>query len=603
MRLNRLMPVLPPVMTALATAYSFFVSPAYSVFRSDQLLYFPYMFRSLFPGALEQDFMAQLTPALYSFFDETIAGIVSSTGFDLYWILFLLALITRFAFFYSIYRIINYFTKNTLFSILSLSVVLYGFVIYGTGMRTMAPMLIARDMALAFSLFSLSFLLEKKVFPASLFLGVAALFNVSTVVPFAVIHYGIYLYKYLVDKIRPNFFEVISLILPAFPVVALWLLASESAGGLFNIIDSDWKDILLRRVSVIFVSTWYYPNSSPLYIAVSIFFYFLLRRELPDIFSDPDRGRFLKFIFFVPVGLALFSIVVGDFLGSAFVAQLQLGRTLMLWKLILNPLFAYYAYRYIREHPKDLLYNFSLIGIVASFIVSEKIMFVFLPLQITLWLWMRTSAGTYLKIPLSWVRVAAIAALVAAFPLLAYVARIHDTKYFLDLVPEIAITALILALGVRFVKKIPSSGMLVALMAIVLLLYSAFRAPFFSIYPSEWKNKEFMQACEWVQANTSKEAIFITEPFSEAGGSLRLLCLRNVWVTKKDGGVSMYNREFAFEWGKRMGLINAMDENKAALDGVAEEYKVGYVFADAPADLPYLRVFENERYHIYSVRR
>lgn len=592
---------MPLAMTVLVTVYSFLVSPAYSVLRSDQLLYFPYMFRSIFPGSLEQDFMAQMTPALFSFFDEMIAGIVNSSGLDLFWVLFLLTVVTRSVFFYAIYRIVNYFTKDTLFSILSLSVVLYGFVIYGTGMRSMAPMLIARDMAAAFSLFSLSFILHKKVLPASVFLGVAALFNVSTVVPFAFIHYGFYLYRYLRDKLKPTFFELVSLALPVFPVVALWFLAPEGAGGLSNIIDGEWKYILLRRVSVIFVSTWYYPNSSPLYIAVSVFFYFLLRRELSEMFSDTQRRRFLQLIFYIPIGLVLFSMLVGDLLGSAFVAQLQLGRTLMLWKLILNPLFAYYAYQYIRNNPKDILYNFALIGIVASFIVSEKVMFVFLPLQMILWLWMRTKIGIYLKIPISWIRALSVIAFLGAFPVLAYVAKIHDTKYFLDQVPEIAITALIGAIAIRFAEKLLSGRMLVTAMAVVLLAFIAMRATSFSIYPSELKSKEFMQVCDWMKDNTGKEAVFITEPFSEAGGSLRLICMKNVWVTKKDGGVAMYNRDFAFEWWKRMGLINAMNENPKVIREVMKEYKVEYVFADASVELPHIRVFENARFRVYRL--
>lgn len=602
MRLNKWESILPLIMTALVTAYSFVISPAYSVFRSDQLLYFPYMFKSIFPDSLQQDFMAQMTPALFSFFDEMIAGVVNSSGLDLFWVLFLLAGITRFVFFYAIYRIVNYFTKDVLFSILSLSVVLYGFVIYGTGMRSMAPMLIARDMAAAFSLFSLSLLLNKKILPASLFLGLAALLNASTVVPFAFIHYGIYLYRWVADRVKPGLFELVSLILPSISVIALWVLAPEGAGGLFNVIDDEWKYILLRRVSAIFVSTWYYPNSSPLYIAVSVFFYFLIRRELPEIFSDPNKKRFLKFIFFVPIGLIVFSVFVGDFLGSAFVAQLQLGRSLMLWKLIFNPLFAYYAYRYIRDNPKDILYNFSLIGIVASFIVSEKVMFVFLPLQIVFWLWMRTNIRAYLKIPISWVRAVAIVAFLAAFSVLAYVAKLHDTKFFLDLVPEIAVAALIGSIAVRFMKNLPSGRTLVVAMSVILLAFIIFRAPSFSIYPSELKSKEFMQACDWTRANTDKDAVFITEPFSEAGGSLRLVCLGNVWATKKDGGVGMFNREFAVEWWKRMGLINAMGENSTVLKEIIKNYKVDYVFADASVELPYPRVFENERFRIYRLR-
>ncbi|MBI2640897.1 MAG: hypothetical protein HYW91_03400, partial [Candidatus Sungbacteria bacterium] len=291
-----------------------------------------------------------------------------------------------------------------------------------------------------------------------------------------------------------------------------------------------------------------------------------------------------------PLALTALSVLGGEIFGSAFILQLQLSRSLILWKLFLNLLFVYYAYRHVTENPRDFLYNFSLLGIIAAFIVSEKLMFIFLPVQIVLWAW----KSKYAKI-VSWT------AFIAALPILWYFANLHGTKNFSEYAPIIISIAILSAVVVYLLKE-RIFGALIPLALVIMLMGAVSHASSFSIYPQGiLQNKDFMEACEWVKKNIGQDALFIAEPFSDAGGDLRLVCLRSVLVTKKDGGAGMFNRDFALEWRKRFDLVAEAEKSPGTLKGIVKEYGADYVFADNEISLSYPRVFENTRYIIYAL--
>jgi len=109
----------------------------------------------------------------------------------------------------------------------------------------------------------------------------------------------------------------------------------------------------------------------------------------------------------------------------------------------------------------------------------------------------------------------------------------------------------------------------------------------FSIDPAAAANPSFLEACDWVKKNTSKEDLFITEPFTSESGPLRLMCHRGLFGTRKDGGQVVFNRAFALEWDRRYhGAIKAMGRDPASITDIAREYKVEYVFSDSPLNLP-----------------
>lgn len=596
---TRIKSLFPVLVVAVVTIYSLFVQLGYSVLTSDQLIYFPSIFRALHPGMLAKDFAASFSPGDFTLFGRAIVLATSIFGGDIYVAVFLLTLAVRFIFFYSLYRLVFFFTKERAFSLFALLLCIIGFKVYGIGMRTFAPMLLARDIGTAFSLLSLVLLFSGRRALAALALGAGLIMNVSMAAAFVVIFYLSLGWE---KEQWRRIWTWLGALLPFLFLFSLWLTVPHgSAVGLFQTIDWRWKDILLHRESYVFVTTWYWPNNALIFIAASIYFFLLLRKELSDVLRDTQKKRFFIIAFFVPLALTL-TAIAGEVLGISLVMSLQLARSLILWKIVFNLLFAYYAYNAIKEHREDTLYNFSLIGIVLSFMVSEKVMLIFLPLQAFLWVGRQALARyprlTFFKNP-----VAALLVFAASIPPLVFIAFLHETGAFLEFVPGIVVAAAVLAVLLRYVKSIDLFSLVhPAALVVFLLVTILLNMGAVGIRPAVLDDPKFMEMCEWVSRHTLSDDIFITEPFSNVAGPLRMICLHNVFVTKKDGGAAMFNKEFAYEWERRKTLAYDAAQNPAALDKIRDEYGARYVIADHALDLDSPRVFENGRYIIYQLQ-
>ena len=589
----------PALIVFSITVYSFFVQLGYSVLTSDQLIYFPSIFRSLHPGMLGRDFAASFSPGDFTLFGRTILLATHIFGQDIYIAVFFLTVLARFVFFYSLYLTVRYFTNNNIFSLSALLLCIIGFKIYGSGMRTFAPMLLARDISTAFSLLSLVFLFSGRRVLSSIALGVGLAMNVSMAAAFAVIFYLSLLWE---KEKWSRIWTWLAALIPFGFILILWsLVPHSSAAGLFGVIDPHWKDILLRRESYVFVTTWYWPNNAIIFIAASIYFFILTFKELFNALGDAGKKRYFIIAFFVPLFLTI-AAIAGEILNVALVMSLQLARGLILWKLVFNMLFAYYAYLYLRDHRADVLYNFSLVGIVLSFMISEKVMLLFLPLQAFVWIGRRLGAA-YPRLAFFRNPYAALFVFFLTVPPLIFVAFLHETGAFLEFVPAIAIAALALALSVRYVRAIDIFGLLhpapvLAFILITVLLNIGGVA----IRPGELSNAKFMEMCDWVSRHTAADEVFVTEPFSGVAGPLRMICLRNVFVTKKDGGAAMFNKEFAYEWDKRKTLAYDAPTNQAAREQIIKEYGVGYLIADNKLSFDYPLAFDNSRYFVYKLK-
>lgn len=589
----------PAVIIFFITVASFFWFLGYEVYEGDQLIYFFDIIRGLDPALFPTDIL--FGTGGFTFFDDIILFGVQRFGLDIFVVLFLLSFGMRYAYFYGVYRILYFFTGHKFFSVLVPLLYFSGFVIYGTGMRTIAPMLLPRYIALALCLLALAFLFEKKKLFAAFFIGLGFLFHPTTPVPFLLILYCSYFFE------RENLFSlksIITFVIP--PLFFFWVYSFVPAGegsSLFAVFDYAWRDVILRRDSYYFISTWYFPNTSLIYIAASIYLFFLIKKELPEISHDPRKKLFFLLSVSIPALLVVLSLIFSDFLSSVVITQLSFGRSLLLWKIILNGLFAYYAIRHIISHPRDIFYNFLLASVIISFGVSEKLIFLFLPAQIFLW-----SVRKYEEMISPRGRkflggiVPAMAVFFITAPLAAYFWLRNNTDGFIEAV----VSVVFLSVGIasyfavsraRNSLKLPAAVGL----ACMLIVFSYLRFTPLSIRPSVLSYQTFLEACDWVKKNTSKEDLFITEPFTSASGPLRLICHRSLFGTRKDGGQVVFNREYALEWDRRYhGAIKAMGRNPISVIDIAREYKVEYVFSDSPLDLP-KKVFDNGVYYVYRL--
>ncbi len=633
----------PAIAVAAVTFYSFSWQLGYSILRGDQLLYFPALARVLDPSILSRDFMANFSPAVYAFWDEVLIFLMNLTGGDFYWAVFLFSIFIRFIYFYALYKIILYFTKDRPASLFILLIFVEGFVVYGTGMRTFGLRLVGRDVGMAFGLMSLALILDRKAILSALTLGFGFLMHPSTVLPFFAVFYLAPLFlagdkKEVFRTLRFPF-----LVHAVFAAAFLYLSPLGNTAKPF-LVDPAWFSVLMERVSVIFISTWYYPNSSPLYAAASVYFFLLLLKEWPYVYTT--ERKYLRLLFFVPLGFAVAALLLSDLLRITPFMQLQMPRALALWKIILNPLFVYYGVRYMRDNPRDFLYNFSLAGIAVSFFLSEKLMFIFLPLQIFIWLsrnvfprfWESLRSGIGYRIA-RWL------IFILPVPVLIYFARLHNTGNFFDFIifaPALAlIPALLLFFASEMFRKLsahqkttdlpvdgrwssvrdsaPRASLRALLwkpgyyglargasfylppLVVLLLALGFIGLKGLSIYPAELKDAKFMEACLWVKEHTPGDSLFIVEPFGETSGALRFLCSRSVWVAKKDGGVGMFQRDFALEWKKRYDLAAQLKKDSSLLSKVADEYGLDYIFSEEKLNIGRSIVFDNGKYFIYQL--
>ena len=591
----------PVVFIILITAFSFGWLLGYGVYEGDQLIYFPDVLKKIDPQLFPTDVL--FGPGGFTLFDETLVAAMRWSGLDLFYVIFLFSFAVRFVYFYSIYRIAFFFTQNRIAALLAPIIFLSGFVIYGTGMRTVAPMLLPKYIAIATSLLGLSFAFERRFILAAFSLGLGFLFHPSGPLPFLAVFY---LYTLFLGKGFFSWRNVISWVVPPLFLFVLYLFFSGNDGaGLFTVIDEAWRQVILRRDSYYFLSTWYYPNSAPIYIVISAFLFFLIRKELADIFEEKRKRLILSLIFFFPLGLALFSLMFADFFGSAFVTQLSFGRGLMLWKFFLNGLFVYYVFHHLKSNPRDFLYNFFLIGIVAAFVLNEKVSPVFFPALMFMWT-VRYVNASQLGFLGSFLKKSAVSFSVFALtaPVVSYVAFIHDNDGFFDalkIVVPVALAVSFLNIGDLMRSWLTRYGF--AVIAIFIFLGAILVPSRVSLYPSAHAKGSFMEACVWVKANTENHALFITEPFTGYGGEVRLICKRGIFATRRDGGQVVFNRDYALEWNERYDIIKRLESeyNSAFLLEVAKKYHIDYAFSDRELE-GLQNVFNNGTFFIYKVR-
>ena len=78
-----------------------------------------------------------------------------------------------------------------------------------------------------------------------------------------------------------------------------------------------------------------------------------------------------------------------------------------------------------------------------------------------------------------------------------------------------------------------------------------------------------------------------------------MLCLRNVFVTYKDGGNGIFNKDYALEWNKRIGLVNSIAQTGNF--SLLNNYKVDYIYSESYLNITYPLVFDREKSKIYDL--
>lgn len=594
--------VVPLLAVAALTVFSLVVFQGYRAFLSDQELYIPSIYRSLEPALFQSDLLLSFRQTAYTLFDELVTGTMGALDTDIFDALFILTLVFRFIYFYSLYAIALYFTKDRTFSVLSVLLFVGGCWVYGAAVSTLEIYLTPRVTSLALNLLFLALFFRGRRLLSTIPLGAALLLHPLTSVPFI-----IFFYLELFPSFRRKGALLHSLLPGAVPVLFFFLFLSLADGhagtGLLAVIDPAWEAIIRGRAPQIFISSW--DHVSYALLAASACLFAISRLELRTIFEDPARKRHLLLLFFIPLFLFLLSFASVDILKLHFFAQLQASRSLVLWVIFIPLLFSYFAYTRMRENPRDLAYNFALAGLILSFIFSYPSaiipfsfsgryapLLLFLPMFLFLWCRHRLGraipAGPRGSVIAVLIYIASAAAILAA-----------GSPPRLETVVNLTLLATLLVVW-NGVRRFHYGSFFPFLLAVGLLI--AIFAPSFSIYPWYYGDRPLLQACRWIEENTVEEDVFIGEPFSGRSGPLRLTCRRNLFTAHKDGAQVTFSREYAFEWKRRMELARGAREEMNLIEVISREYGAGYLLSGSRLDVPYPLAFDNSTYFIYKLR-
>jgi hypothetical protein len=365
-----------------------------------------------------------------------------------------------------------------------------------------------------------------------------------------------------------------------------------------QVMSPAWLAVVRARDPYIFMTEW---ELTPfLFFAVTaVFFAVFLWEQRPSF--GPKRTRELYFLLAAPLILSVISFLTVDVLGVSSFIQLQLYRSLVVWKIILTLTFAYYAFTYAQRPSRDYLYSFFLLGLAAAIVVEELLVLLWLPGFTLLWLERRLQRPPAATRP-AWDIPKWLHALLLLGTFFVASGVALSTRSFL--IPLFITTTLIAIVAVIYVARSPRSLRLAASCGLVVALLYASNPPVnaFSLYPAVWQQPDFVAACDWIRQHTSPAAMFVSEPFAPLGEEVKFFCERNLFYSGKDGAQVLFSEAYALEWYRRRQLFDNILPDAAVVENALKE-NVDYIISNRPlADLSDHEVFGNTTYRIYQLK-
>lgn len=114
-----------------------------------------------------------------------------------------------------------------------------------------------------------------------------------------------------------------------------------------------------------------------------------------------------------------------------------------------------------------------------------------------------------------------------------------------------------------------------------------------------WMNpiENYQQVALWAKENTPEQSVFLV-PLDEFG--FRFWSKRSVFIEHKEGGDSLYDRNFAMEWNKRRELIEDKELTGDLLAQLKNEYGVNYAITKEEVG-GLKEVYRYKNYFVYEI--
>jgi len=608
------------------TALSLIIPGGYQVFTDDLLLYMPSLYHSLNHNLFQNDLLLSFNQTSYTLFDDVIIFLTNnfsiSTWFkqdkavNIFYIFLWLTIVVRLIFLYSIHALVSQLTGKLNFIIVLILLLTLTSSVYGTATSVFSNYLHPRFVGFSINLFFLVCFLNEELLLSALILGFGLLIHIITALPFVGFFYFFYIKKSFLGREQFKYFWLSGLLPIIFLMILLAHARSESSNlSPFILIDPVWETIIRERTPWIFITNWTINNAIFLPIATIILF-LVSSGELKNSLVNKNRINYIYLLILIPLILYLASFFTVDILKISLFAQLQMSRSLSLWQLVVTLLFTYFAIKNINisANFKNIIYNCILLLIVSflclpsiggrSFEKTHNIYFYIL-LSLFLLCWSYNNRILFNYRPAKMLLIIAIFLL--ATPLF-YSILSRGNISFTNLNTYVYIVvSLVLFFWIKREYNISTSltTKLLSIPSILLLGLSIICLGLFTpklIYPNYY-NPPLIETCNWIKNNTSEQDVFITEPFSRLGSEFRLACYRSIFVSKKDGAQSVFNREYALEWQRRMKIARKSKEDTSVLAEISKQYSVDYIFSDWQLDVKYPLVFKNTKHYIYKLSR
>lgn len=598
----------PVLFILLLSAFSLIVTPGYESFTSDQALFLPPLYhlldQTLFPDDVRwwnEMFTNQ------TFLTDFLAFFVQH-GMNIFWTLFTLTALSRVLFFTALYFIVRGLAGSRGIALITLLFFLTPFWVPGTGHTTIENAFSYRAITLPLGLTATAFILRNRYLLASAPLVLGFMIHPITALPFLLFYYGMIgkeMWLQKLDLLRlKNEIAAFLITTTALGLFTL-LYSSGAAENFFIVIDDQWKALAHPRNSPAFFAFWDKNSylSLAAWILLGVTFYQKAKQQLTPL---------ARFVYVLTMSIPLFFLgvaAVGEYTAWHGLLKLNFQRGIFFFNIFIPIFIAAYTFRDDIQNRTSLEERWLLFSIIAWFFWKEN--FVFLREQMLLFIpsLLILFAGKHSPPLANRERLRAILAVGALF-LLSGAAANRAIFYADYLSFGIFILIMIVGFLAAMYFQVPSRKeycLQYGIGAAILLLTAGMsaRAPSFTIYPHFHYNAAYQEACRWVENHTTRDSVFIVEPFiSDPPEEFRLACFRSIFTTFKDGGIIPYNpsRQDAFDWKRRYDLIYAIRGNWNTIETIKQSYRVDYIFSEEELPIHFPLAFSNNKYHIYDIR-
>lgn len=594
-----------------ASLFSAFIYPGYSVFETgDSRIYITDMFLTKNQPEYSDKFLAG-KPTNFTLFDELVFFLADAFNSDVFAIIFFLAIITRAIFYYAVHRIAFYFTNDAGFSMLAVALLFFA-------PPFIENFLVPRTISFALGTLSLHLLFEKKNTASVVSVTMAVLAQAAIALPFFIF--------YLLDFYFIQGKKILSresLINGSVFLTGAALILSAAHGGIsiFSVFDASWTGI---QYGLTYVSAQ--GIGGAIKILLSLGFIYLGAMEIRKKTLAKEKKSRLKACVAIPIGLLLASFVFVDVFQSVFAAKWELVRMISILKILGLLAIGYFGYEQIKKEPRDVLYNFSIIGTIVFYFgpgtfFASFYFFVFLAMFWSQWLAKNTDffktavmknlfTGLLTLSVFLYTTLASFGGYLRDFMMahtftnqaeIVYNFRVFVAAFELDLflfLLAVTVFATLLAGKTQFVLRDFSVNRLVAAMFAIAFVGIVVHANSV-IYPEYYGDKEYTQACRWILDNTEPDAKFITTPFSSENDFI-VSCQRHVFFPLSMFVYGFYDRDYQKKYEEIIGILRSDDIN--SLGYINEKYGATHVLSEGPIkQLSERQVFGNGKYFAYEL--